>query len=87
MSRPPFRQRVRFDREYPVTGTAEYDQILLKRINSRTAEAELSHAGRVYGTARRVISESGKTMTITFERSSGNGRPVRNVAVYDKVEP
>jgi hypothetical protein len=78
-----------FDREYPVSGTEEYDHILLKRIDSRTAEAVLSHAGRVYGTARRVIAPSGSSMTITLKResSSGTGSVVINAAVYDKEVP
>jgi hypothetical protein len=76
-----------YDREYPVMGTQDYDHILLKRINARTAEAVLSHAGRLFGTARRVIDESGKTMTITFKRDSSGGTTVNNTAFYEKVEP
>jgi hypothetical protein len=74
-----------YDREYPVMGTAEYDHILMKRISARTAEAVLSHAGRVYGTARRVIDDSGKAMTITFKRE-GSGTTVNNTAFYEKIE-
>ena len=73
-----------YDRVYPVTGTDEYDHLLLKRVDDFTAEAVLSHADRVYGTARRRISPDGKTMTITFDRKSSE-TPVHNVAVYDKV--
>ena len=76
-----------YDREYPVMGTAEYDHILMKRITARTAEAVLSHAGRVYGTARRVVDDSGKTMTITFKREGSSGTPISNTALYEKVEP
>jgi hypothetical protein len=76
-----------YDREYPVTGTEEYDHILLKRISPLTAEAVLSHAGRIYGTARRVIADSGKTMTISFKRESSTGIAVSNTAFYEKVEP
>jgi hypothetical protein len=43
--------RADFDHEYPVMGTEAYDTIRLKRIDARTAEAVLSHAGRVFGTA------------------------------------
>jgi hypothetical protein len=75
-----------FDREYPVMGTEEYDHILMKRISARTAEAVLSHAGRAYGTARRVIDEPGKTMTITFKRESSSGTAINNTAFYEKVE-
>lgn len=76
-----------YDREYPVSGTEEYDHILLKRIDERTAQAVLSHAGRVYGIARRVISASGTSMTITLKRESSNGQAVLNTAVYERVAP
>jgi hypothetical protein len=75
--------RADFDHEYPVTGTEAYDTIRLKRIDARTAEAVLSHAGRVFGTARRVVSEDGRTLTITF-RQEDQGHLTNNVAIYRK---
>jgi hypothetical protein len=74
-----------FDREYPVMGTEDYDHVVLKRIDEFTSEAVLSHAGRVYGTARRSIAADGKTMTITFRRESQSGPSVYNVALYDRI--
>ena len=74
-----------YDREYPVTGTEEYDHIVLKRIDNYTSEAVLSHAGRVFGTARRVIAADGKSMTITFRRDSESGVSVLNFATYEKL--
>jgi hypothetical protein len=74
-----------YDREYPVTGTEDYDHVVLKRIDRYTSEAVLSHAGRVFGTARRVIAADGKSMTITFRRDSESGVSVLNVAHYDKL--
>lgn len=74
-----------YDREYPVTGTEDYDHVVLKRIDRYTSEAVLSHAGRVFGTARRVIAADGKSMTITFRRDSESGVSVLNVAVYEKL--
>jgi len=74
-----------YDREYPVTGTEEYDHLLLKRVDAYTAETVLSHAGKVYGTARRHVTADGKTMTITFNRNLG-GSLVNNVSVYQKEE-
>ena len=76
-----------YDREYPVSGTEAYDHILLKRIDERTAQAVLSHAGRVYGVARRVIAPSGTSMTITLNRESSAGPSVLNTAVYERVSP
>ena len=73
-----------FGGEYMVTGTPAYDAVKLTRIDELASEAWLSHAGMLYGIARRVITPDGKTMTITFDRKD-NDRPVHNVAIYDKV--
>jgi histidinol dehydrogenase len=67
--------------EYRVTGSAAADGIALTRIDAHTAEAKLMHAGRVVGTARRVVSADGKTMTITLRDARG---AVQNVAFYEK---
>jgi hypothetical protein len=75
--------RADFDHEYPVMGTEAYDTIRLKRIDARTAEVVLSHAGRVYGRARRVISEDGRTLTIAF-RQGDRETFTNNVAIYRK---
>jgi len=74
-----------FDREYPVMGTDNYDHVTLKRIDEYTSEAVLSHAGRVYGTARRVIASDNKSMTITFRRQNETGPSVYNVVYYDRI--
>jgi hypothetical protein len=76
-----------YDREYPVVGTDAYDHILLKRVDAQTAEAVLSHAGKVYGVARRVLSPDGQSMTITLTREASAGPRIANVAVYEKVHP
>ena len=76
-----------FDRVYPVSGTDAYDHILLKRLDERTAQAVLSHAGRVYGVARRVVAPSGTRMTITLNRETSSGSKVINTAVYEKIAP
>jgi len=75
-----------FDREYPVMGTEDYDHVVLKRIDDYTSEAVLSHAGRVYGIARRVIASDNRSMTITFRRENQSGASVYNVVIYDRVD-
>jgi hypothetical protein len=72
-----------FGREYMVTGNPAYDAVTLKRIDENESEAVLSHAGTVYGVARRLISPDGKTMTIRFDRKNADV-PVHNVAIYDR---
>ena len=74
-----------YDRVYPVTGAIGYDAILLKRVDDRTSEATLTHAGKTFGYARRVISADGKTMTISF-RSQSDQSTVDYVAVFEKEE-
>ena len=69
-----------FDNPYPVTGSAEIDRIQMKRIDHYRADSVLSHAGRVFGVASRVISPDGQTMRITFKREGAE--LVNNVAYY-----
>jgi hypothetical protein len=69
--------------EYPLSGSPDAERIALKRLDGRTAEATLGHAGKVMGTARRVISPDGKTLTITY-RGELESRTVNNVSVYDR---
>jgi hypothetical protein len=70
-------------KDYPVTGSSDYDAIALKRIDDQIAEATLMHAGKIVATSRREISEDGRTMTITYKTSDGQQD---NKAVYDKQE-
>jgi hypothetical protein len=70
--------------EYPVTGNPDTDMITLKKVDKYTADAVLTHAGKEYGSARRVVSEDGKQMTITFQGRDSQGRSVKNVAVYER---
>ena len=67
--------------EYHVTGSATTDAIQLTQIDASTAEAKLLHAGRLVGTARRVVARDGKTMTITLRDVRGT---VQNEAFYEK---
>ena len=69
--------------EYPVTGSPDSDTIALKRVAAHTAEATLSHAGKTMATARRVIAEDGRTLTIAYQGEL-QGERVDYVAVYDK---
>ena len=66
-------------KDYPVTGSSAYDAIELKKITDQIAEATLMHAGRTVATARREISDDGRTMTITY-----TGQQISNKAVYEK---
>jgi hypothetical protein len=69
--------------EYPVSGSTDYNMITLRKIDDRTAEATLSHADRVFGVARRSLSDDGNTLTISFQQYEPRAS---YVAVYDKVK-
>jgi hypothetical protein len=75
--------KANYDNPYPVTGSPDYDAIKMTRVDDRTAESVLSHAGRVFGITRRVLSPDGTTMTITLRREGEV--LVNNVAFYERV--
>lgn len=72
--------------EYPVAGSPDYDTIRLKKVDSSTSEATLGHGGRVIATTRRVLSDDGGTMTITFHADDMNGARVNNVMVFTRTK-
>ena len=67
-----------------VSGSPDTDMISLKEVDARTAEAVLFHAGREIGSARRVISPDGKTMTITVRMTNAQGVPVNDMQIFEK---
>jgi hypothetical protein len=80
-----FEYMANFGKDIMVTGIPEYDSVTLRKVDDLTSDAVLSHAGNVYGVARRAIAADGRTMTITFDRKSQEIR-IHNTAFYDKVD-
>ena len=79
-----FEYMANFGTDIVVSGIPDYDRVTLRKVDELTSDAVLSHTGTVYGVARRVIAQDGKSMTITFDRKSVELR-VHNVAVYEKL--
>jgi hypothetical protein len=71
-------------KDYPVTGSGRTYAVSLKKIDDYRSESILKHASKVIGTAKRVVSEDGATMTVTYKGLDGEGREVDNVSVYVK---
>jgi hypothetical protein len=71
-------------KEHPITGSSQSDAIVLQKIDDYTSEAVLKHASKVLGRNRRVVSNDGKTMTISYEGTDNRGRQVKNIGVYEK---
>jgi hypothetical protein len=71
-------------KDYPVTGSPLYDAYALKRINASTTESMQKKDGKIVFTNRRVVSKDGKVLTITQTGTNAQGKPVKNVLVFDK---
>jgi len=70
-------------KDYPVTGNADYDAIVLRRVDANTIEFTRKRAGKVVETGTNVVSKDGKTRTITVDGTNAQGQTVHNVQVYD----
>lgn len=71
--------------ELPVVGTnANADHYVFKRVNATTLEAQYMLSGKPTIKQSAVVSADGKTLTVTASGTNAAGRPVNNVAVYDK---
>lgn len=71
-------------KDYPVTGSPDFDAISLRRVNAVTAKATLKKGGKVVQTTRRVVSKDGKTLTLSTKGTNAKGQAVNNVLVFDK---
>src|SRR5437899_12905707 len=71
-------------KDYPLTGSQNADTVSLKRIDARTTVRTDKKGGKVAQTLRRVVSQDGKTMTVTTKGTNAEGQAVNNVAVFNK---
>lgn len=72
-------------KDAPITGYATADTAAVTRVDAKTNEIVYKKNGKVAQTATNVISEDGKTLTVTFHRTNAEGEPVTTVAVYQKL--
>jgi len=71
-------------KDHPVTGNADYDATMMKRVDSHTIEFTRKKAGKMAQTATSVVSKDGKTRTITTTGVNAQGQKINNVAVFEK---
>ena len=75
----------KFDgKDYPVTGSADYDATVLKRVDLHTIQFTRKKAGKVVQTGTIVVTMDGKTRTVTADGTNARGEHIHNVSVYDK---
>ena len=71
-------------KDYPLTGSQNADTVSLKRIDARTTERTDKKGDKVVQTLTRVVSQDGKTMTVTVKGTNAQGQAVDNVVVFEK---
>jgi hypothetical protein len=71
-------------KDFPVTGTADYDSLSAKPINSNKAEFTLKKAGKQIGTTSRTVSQDGKTLTAKTNVMTAAGEKSENTLVFEK---
>ena len=75
----------KFDgKDYPVTGESNTDARAYKVVDARTLTFANKKAGKATLTGRVVISEDGKSRTVTTTATNPDGKKVESTAVYDK---
>ena len=70
-------------KDYPFTGSPNFDAIAVKRVNGNTVSSTQKQGGKVVGSTKRVISKDGKVMTLSSKGTSAKG-PYEIVSVYDR---
>ena len=71
-------------KDYPLTGSQVADTVSLKRVDARTTERTDKKGGAVAQTLRRVVSQDGKTMTVTVKGKNAQGQDVNSTLVFEK---
>ncbi len=71
-------------KDYPVTGNPNADMISAKRTDDRTGVSTFKKDGKVSATNTRVLSADGKTLTITSSGTTADGKPRKDVQVFEK---
>ena len=65
-------------------GAQGYDASAYARVDGHTINARYLKDGKVGQTGTWIISPEGKTLTASYTGTDANGRPINNIAVYDK---
>jgi len=73
-------------KDYPVTGSADYNTTSLKRLSPRKFEFTRKQNGKVVQTGKITVSEGGKHRTAITDGSNAAGQTIHSEAVYDRKE-
>jgi hypothetical protein len=71
-------------KDYPVTGYQSADAVAAKRIDANTVDMVFKKGGKEVLSRREVISNGGKTRTVTTRGKDTMGRDIGGTTVFDK---
>lgn len=71
-------------KDYPATGTADFDTVMTRRVNASTTETTRKKSGKSVQVVSRVLSTDGRTLTLTTKGTDAEGRTINDVQVYDR---
>ncbi len=71
-------------KDYPITGSPDFDTLTLKRIDATTIESTQKKAGKPAGKTVRSVSGDGKVLTLKSKGTNAKGEAYDNVMVFDK---
>ena len=71
-------------KDYPLTGSPDYDALSAKRIDSNTIESTQKKAGKPVGKTTRTVSKDGKVLTLSSKGTGAKGAAYDNVMVFDR---
>lgn len=84
-NRSTFCKTAKYDgKDHPVTGSNNWDTISLNRIDAYKVEFTFKKAGKVVYAGTSVISEDGKTRTITTTGVNAKGEKTSSIQIYEK---
>jgi hypothetical protein len=67
---------------YPVTGNADGDMVVARRVNANTVETTYTLKGKQTTVNTGVVSADGKTFTVTTKGTNAQGQKVENIQVF-----
>ena len=69
---------------HPVTGTSLFDAVSFTRVDDYTDNYILMKDGKAVETGTEVVSQGGKTWTVTYTRTNANGQKLNGIQVFDR---
>ena len=71
-------------KDYPITGSSDFDTLSVKNVNGSTGKFLLKKAGKVVGHGTRTISAHGKVLTLTSTIKGADGKSHSSKMVFEK---